>query len=249
MSRRDPIRFRWSHRNPVHRALVKIANRTLAGVPFAIKYRVTERLRLGKPPYSLVGPGDVVVQVGAPSDTLLSGRSRGMHLALRSRGGRAIIVEPDPPSAAEFRRRAEELGLDHVLVVNAGAWFQASTITLLVDPTHPATNFVDGTVDYDETRKQEFTKVEVPVFTLDQIVKDAIGGYGPVRLLSITTNNSEREILRGIEGILSAGLKYLCLARTGEGYDEIAADMGFRYLANDDRGYTYLRKSSTQAAS
>lgn len=243
MSRRDPLRFRWSHRNVVHRTLVKAANRGLARMPFVTKYRAAHRLRVRKPPYSLVSAGDVVVQVGAPSDTLLSGRSRGMHLALRSRGGRAIIVEPDPSSAQEFRERAEELGLDHVTVVNAGAWFEPSVLTLLIDPAHPATNFVDGTVDYDEARRGDFTRVEVPVRTLDDIVHGAIGSHGPVRLLSITTNNSEREILRGIQHIVDAGLKYLCLARTGDGYDELVSELGFAYLSSDDRGFTYVREA------
>ena len=242
MTKRDPLRFKWDHRNPVHRTLVKAANRSLARIPIATKYRVGERLRARKPPYSLIGPGDVIVQVGAPSDTLLSGRSRGMHMALRCRGGRAIIVEPDPASAAEFRSRAAELGLDHVTVVNAGAWFEPSSLTLLVDRSHPATNFVEGTVDYDEERKADFERIEVPVMTLDQIVKDAVGAYGPVRLVSITTNNSEREIIRGMQEVINAGLQYLCLARTGSGYDEFVNEFGFEYLVSDDRGFTYLQK-------
>lgn len=239
---KTPLRFRWSHLNPVHRTMVKNANQVLARVPFEPKYRLTAYLRRGKAPYDLVGPGDVVIQVGAPSDTLLSGRSRGMHLALRSRGGRAIIVEPDPASAQEFRHRAAELGLDHVTVVNAGAWHEPSVLVLQVDRTHPATNFLEGTVDYDEERMADFDRVEVPVMTLDQIVKDTIGAYGPVRLVSITTNNSEREILRGMDGVLEAGLQYLCLARTGEGYDSLAQELGFDYLATDDRGFTYVRR-------
>ena len=243
MTRTDPLRFRWNHRSALHRTGVKIANRGLARLPFALKYRVVERLRVGKPPYSLVGPGDVVVQVGAPADTLLTGRSRGLHLALRSRGGRAIIVEPDPSSAENFRRRAADLGLDHVTVVNAGAWHEPSTLTLFVDPSHPATNFVEGTVDYSDERMKDFTLVEVPVLTLDQIVQDAIGSLGPVRLVSITTNNSEREILKGMSGILESGLSYLALARTGTGYDELVGELGFDLLSLDDRGYTYVRRT------
>jgi FkbM family methyltransferase len=240
--RATPLRFRWNHRSAVHRSIVKGVNRCLASVPFKAKYRITAKLRDGRMPYSLVGPGDVIVQVGAPADTLLAGRSRGMQLALRCRGGRAIIVEPDPASAAEFRSRAAELGLNHVTVVNSGAWNEESTLTLLVDPTHPATNFVDGTVDYDDVRRRDFQRVTVPVQTLDRIVYDAIGSYGPVRLLSVTTNNSEREILQGIDGLIADGLQYLCLARTGAGYDEVANKLGFDYLATDDRGFTYLRR-------
>lgn len=242
MSTRTPLRFRWSHRTAMHRTLVKAANRVLARTPLAPKYRIGARLRRNQLPYSLVSPGDVVVQVGAPSDTLLSGRSRGMHLALRSCGGRAVIVEPDPSSAAEFRYRANELGLDHVTVVNSGAWHEPSSMTLLVDPAHPATNFLEGTVDYDDERLKDYERVEVPVLTLDQIVNDAIGDYGPVRLVSITTNNSERNILRGAEKIIAAGLSYLALARTSEGYDQLADALGFDFLGVDDRGYTYRRR-------
>ena len=244
MSRqRTQLRFRWDHRSHLHRSIVKTANRGLAFIPMRLKYRLAELPRNGKPPYSLVGPGDTVIQVGAPADTLNSGRSRGLHLALRSRGGRAIIVEPDPASAAEFQRRAAELGLDHVSVINAGAWSERSELTLYVDPKHPATNFVEGTVDYDDERKRDFRQVTVPVLTLDEIVRDTIGSYGPVRVLSITTNNSERAILEGASSLLREGVQYLSLARTGEGYDELAASFGFRYLAADDRGFTFVRQS------
>lgn len=243
MSSREMIRFKWNHRHRIHRAAVKRANRLLARVPFAWNYAVTARRRQAKLPYSLVGPGDVVVQIGAPSDTLLSGRSRGMHLAIRSAGGRAIIVEPDPTSAAEFRARAEELGLDHVEVVNAGAWSEHGTLVLRVDPSHPATNFVEGTVDYDEGRLADFARVEVPVRSLDEIVTDIVGHTDSLRLVSITTNNSEREILRGMQRILDGGLRYLCLARTGDGYGELVAGLGFDQLGLDDRGFTFVRRN------
>lgn len=242
MSERTPLRFRWSHRAKAHRTFVRMANRALAQVPFKAKYRATSKMRNSRLPYTLVGSGDIVIQVGAPADTLNSGRSRGMHLALRSVRGHAIIVEPDPASATEFARRAKELGLKHVTVVNAGAWREPSELVLLVDPRHPATNFVEGTVDYDEERLRDFNRVTVPVKTVDQIVIDVLGeGTHKVRLLSITTNNSEREILQGATSVIENGLEYLALARTGEGYDDLAGRFGFDYLADDDRGFTYLR--------
>jgi len=243
MPDREMLRFKWDHRHPLHRGVVKRVNSVLARVPARQKYALTHRLRVGHPPYSLVGPGDVVVQVGAPSDTLLAGRSRGMHLAMSSRGGAAIVVEPDPSSAARFREVAGMLGLGHVTVVNSGAWHEPGTLELLVDPSHPATNFVAGTVDYEPERIADFTPVQVPVDTLDDIVERVLGSSRPVRLLSITTNNSEREILQGIRRILESGLQYLCLARTGEGYHELAGELGFDLLCDDDRGYTYLRRS------
>ena len=242
MANKEMFRFRWDHRHPIHRVAVKQANRLLARIPLAAKYRIGARLRRTRPPYSLVSPGDVVVQVGAPSDTLHSGRSRGMHLALRSQGGAAVIVEPDPSSAREFDQAAAELGLDHVTVVNSGAWNEPGTLDLLVDPSHPATNFMAGTVDYDADRVADFEPLTVPVGTLDTIVEKALGSLRPVRVLSITTNNSEREILQGIDRLLEAGLQYLCLARTGEGYDDLATELGFEFFCSDDRGFTYIRR-------
>lgn len=239
-----PWRFRWDHRNSIHRTIVKAANRQLARLPLMPKYRLAHKLRNGRIPYSLVGPGDVVVQVGAPADTLESGRSRGMHLALRSRGGRAIIVEPDPESAAAFRRGANLLGLTHVRVANVGAWCEASVLTLRVDTTHPATNYVDGTVDYPVNRRDEFESIQIPVKTLDEIVMEEAGQDCPIRLVSITTNNSEREILRGMEAILSRGIQYISLARTGPGYDGLLEREGYVFLGHDDRGYTYVRRAS-----
>jgi len=243
MTTRQPLRFRWDHRHPLHRTLVKTANQILRLIPLRVKYAVGGWLRRTRLPYSLVCPGDTVVQVGAPLDTLLSGRSRGMHLALRSSGGHAVIIEPDPDSAARFEEAASLLGLDHVVVVNSGAWNEATTLELFVDPSHPATNYIGGTVVYEKGRARDFAPVVVPVDTLDAIVENAIGAHGPVRVLSVTTNNSERQILQGIEQIAASGLEYLCLARTGHGYDELAAAMGFAFLGHDDRGYTYVRRS------
>lgn len=242
MNNSIPLRFRWDHRHGLHRFLVRQINRAAGRVPLRVKYRATSLLRRGRLPYSLVGPGDTVVQVGAPFDTLMAGRSRGMHLALRSVGGSTVIVEPDPSSASQFEVAANGLGLTHVSVVNSGAWYEASTLSLLVDPSHPATNFIDGLVDYDSSRRNDFRMVEVPVDTLDAIVERAVGSLTGVRLVSITTNGAEPEILRGVQGLVDAGLQYLCLARTGEGYEELVKDLGFEYLSSDDRGFTYVRR-------
>ena len=64
----------------------------MARVPFRLKYAIGQHLRRGRPPYELVRNGSVVVQVGAPRDTLRSGRSRGMHFALRAQGISKVIA-------------------------------------------------------------------------------------------------------------------------------------------------------------
>lgn len=242
MNRKTKLRFRWSHRHPLHRLIVRSVNRILAMLPMRPKYSIGRLLRRNKAPYALLGPGSTFVQVGAPLDTLRSGRSRGLHLAIRSLGqnGSAIIVEPDERSAAAFRDAAKSMGLEHVSVINCAAWHQPDTLNLCVDPAHPATNFTEGSTDYDADRRAEFQSVTVPADTLDNIVSQL--HVEKTDLVSITTNGAEQEILMGMDKIIAAGLKYICLARTGPGYDEMVNDLGFEFLSVDDRGYTYVRR-------
>ena len=223
--------------------MVRNSNRILALLPTRSKYLIGALLRRNKPPYALVGPESVFIQVGAPEDTLRSGRSRGMHMAIRSHGGNgpAVIVEPDERSARAFEEVSDALGLTHVSVVNCGAWHKADMLNLFVDPSHPATNFTDGCTDYDERRRADYQSVTVPVDTLDNIVAQL--GVDRVDLVSITTNGAEQEILMGMDKIIAGGLQYICLARTGTGYDELVSRLGFDFLSLDDRGYTYVRRA------
>jgi FkbM family methyltransferase len=164
-------------------------------------------------------------------------------MALRSQGGNgaAIIVEPDERSARVFEEVAATMGLKNVSVVSCGAWHKSDTLNLYVDPSHPATNFTDGCTDYDEDRRADFQSVTVPVDTLDNIVSNL--GVDRVDLVSITTNGAEPEILMGMDKIIAGGLKYICLAGTGSGYDELVSRLGFDFLSHDDRGYTYVRRA------
>ena len=96
---KESYRFLWSHHSQIHRFLVKIFNRVMQYVPFAIKYGVGQYLRSKHYPYCLIKNGGTVIQVGAPIDTLRSGRSRGMHFALSvGKMGNAVIIEPDVAS-------------------------------------------------------------------------------------------------------------------------------------------------------
>src|SRR5580765_5203725 len=207
-------RFRWSHHHPVHKALVKTYNAVMRLVPFSIKYAIGQRQRQGKAPYSVVGDGAVVVQVGAPKDTLEAGRSRAMHLALRTAPhGRTIVVEPDSVSVGRFRELAAKHGLAHATVLHSGAWSSPITLTLHIDDAHPATNFTDGTADYDEADLKNFRVEEVPADSIDNILQKL--GVEHVDLVSITTNGAEPEILTGMQRTMDAGLEYIALAVTG----------------------------------
>ena len=113
-ARQTKLRYRWSHRHPVHRAVVRAANRILPWLPTRPKYAIIDALRARSLPYRLVGPGAAAIQVGAPHDTLRSGRSRAMSFARRTApSGRLVVVEPDRTSAETFERAARQMGHAH----------------------------------------------------------------------------------------------------------------------------------------
>ncbi len=211
-ARRTKLRYRWSHRHPIHRALVRIANRVLTLVPFRLKYALTDIVRRRSLPYRLLGPGSVAIQVGAPRDTLLAGRSRAMAFVRRtSPSGRVLVVEPDAASADEFRGSAQRNGLRNVTVVQAAAWFEHTSLTMEIDPAHPATNFVAGATDYAQAELERFHEVTVAALPLDEVVDDE--GLDRVDLVSVTTNGAEEQVLRGLKRTLERDRPYVCLAR------------------------------------
>lgn len=235
---RQKVRYRWSHRHPLHRAAVRLANKTLPLVPFRAKYALTDLIRRRALPYRLLTEGSVAVQVGAPRDTLLAGRSRAMAFVLRAgRSGRVLVVEPEPTSVREFRRAAEKRGFAQVTVRQAGAWSEPTTITLEVDPAHPATNFTDGTTEYSATERSRFQHVQVTALPLDDLIDEA--GLAHVDLVSITTNGAESHALRGLARTIARDHPYLCLAYTQSSYDDLMRPLGYRLLGQDDRSFTF----------
>ena len=228
----------WDLRHSFHRTVVKSANRVLSLVPAQPKYLVMGKKKEREAPYSLVREGDVVVQVGAPFDTLHSGRSRGFHLALRAgTSGESIVIEPHPVSVGEYREMASKFGLNMRVIEGAVADSEGQ-LDLLYDPVHPATNFIDGVAEYAEDEKKRFERRQVRSDRLD----DLVGSIDrQVRVLSITTNGAEFIALDGAPELLSM-TDYVALAGPDRTvYDEPLGALGFSFYSFDDRGVTYKR--------
>ena len=234
-------RFMWSHEAAFHRFAMRVFNRVAKLMPFWLKYGIGRRVRANQYPYRLVNSGSTVVQVGAPRDTLMSGRSRAMHFTLLARnGGRVFVVEPDEQSVDTFRRVAKDQGLDHTHVFPFAAWSEQKRLTIYVDDAHPAANFSEGSKEYDEKRMDDYRAVELPADSLDNLLSGQ--DVSQVDLVSITTNGAEREILEGMRGLMAAGLPHICLAITGENYVEMMSEFGYELVAHDDRGFTFKQK-------
>ena len=238
----QPLRFRWSHRAKLHRVLVKTFNAVVGLCPFTLKYAIGKRLRRDKFPYKLIKPGSTVVQIGAPRDTLVAGRSRGMYFSLfNGCTGKTVIIEPAETSQTAFLARKAKHKLDDLIFLCSGAWNEETELKLFVDPSHPATNFTEGTVDYDADRLAEFEQINIPCNTVDNLLRDA--SIDHVDMLSMTTNGAEIEILEGMTESLARGIEYICLAghlHLGD-LKKLMLSHGYEEFAFDDRGVTYRR--------
>src|SRR5687768_9475337 len=85
------------------RLATRLYNCVMSYVPFRVKYRISVALRRRKAPYSFLRNGDDVVQIGAPRDILLAGRSRAVNFALLVGTGRVLVAEPDRANIRELR--------------------------------------------------------------------------------------------------------------------------------------------------
>lgn len=234
------LRHRWSHEVQLHRVAVAIYNALMRHVPFSAKYGLGMLFRRKKIPYSLVRKGSVVVQIGAPKDTLLSGRSRGMFFSiLTGKKGRVVIIEPDSQSVSEFKSFAGRKNINNISFCTFGAWSKKTSLNIYINDKHPASNFTEGCKAYDEKRLKDFRVVRIPVDTVDSLLEGV--GIGKVDLVSITTNGAERSILAGMKGTISSGLPYISLACTGKEYELMMEEFGYELMGYDDRGYTFMK--------
>ncbi len=231
-------RFKWSHDLTLHRWLVQVYNRLMRLIPFGLKYGIGKQIRKNNPPYFLVHEGSTVVQVGAPRDTLHSGRSRGMYFCLfAGTTGKVVLLEPDVDSVRDFEAVAVKNNISNFVLVPKAAWSSNRLLRVFVNDSHPASSFVEGTKSYSAERLQGFRAVELPADIPDNILNEK--GIEKVELVSITTNGSEKEILRGLLKTIARGLPYIALARTGEQYIEMMKTLGYDLYSFDDRGFTF----------
>ena len=241
MINRKSLRYAWSHEMYIHRMAVRTFNRMARHIPFTMKYKWGIKLRSNNLPYTLIRDGSVVVQIGAPQDTLSTGRSRAMYFSLfAGETGKVLVVEPDGDSVKAWQAHIAKHGFNNIVLHHSAVWSEEETLRIYVNDAHPAANFTEGSKDhYTQAQLQEYRVVELPANSLDNIL--AQHNIDHVDLVSITTNGAEREIIGGMSKVIAGGLPYICLARTGENYVEMMAEVGYELFEVDDRGYTFRR--------
>jgi FkbM family methyltransferase len=228
------------------RLMTKPAAAILRTLPEKQLYARGLAARRRRRPYSLIEPGDVVFQIGAPADLLAVGRSRAAYfMQLVSGGGKLVVMEPDLENCEKMQAFAERNGYaDHVIIVNKGAWSEQRTLRFYASREHPASAVMAelSKTTPEEMKRRGYREILVPVTTVNSVIAEH--GLKTPKLVSITTNGAELEILRGMKEILQRDAEiFIALAAiTGGHYREKMEELDFDYVCDDDRGFTFRKR-------
>ena len=229
------------------RLMTKPAAALLRMMPEKAVYARGLSSRRARRPYSLIQPGDVVFQIGAPADLLAVGRSRSAYfMQLVSGGGKLVVMEPDTENCERMQAFADRNGYsDHVLIVNKGGWSEEKTLKFYESKEHPASAVLVELSEAtpEEMKRRGYREIPVPVTTVDAVLAEH--GLKTPKLVSITTNGAEIEILKGMKRMLADAdaETYVSLAVTGDRYRETMDELGFVYVCDDDRGFTFRKRA------
>jgi len=183
------------------------------------------------------------VQIGAPWDLLRAGRSRGIHFArLVGESGKTVIIEPDTDNVAALRRFVEKYSMTNVIIAPVGAWNKKTRLRFLVDHANPAANLVEEVVDSSRIDLERFEVTEIEVDSVENILRQY--SLPTPRLVSITTNGSENEILKGMTA-LAEKLPYIATIGD-ESKIPMLRELHFMKYGVDDRGWTYYHRRAEQ---
>jgi FkbM family methyltransferase len=228
--------YNLSRFSAMHRLFRAAAYGILWRTPDSVKWPVLGAFLHGGLPYRVVESGDVVVQIGAPWDLLKAGRSRAIHFSrVVGESGKVVVIEPDQNNLLKLDEFIKRRKIKNVVLVPLGAWSKKTRLRFLVDPDNPAANLVEDVVDSSRTDLRRFKATEIDVDTVEAILKS--NGIRNPKLISITTNGSEDEILKGMQGI-SASIPYIATIGD-ESQIPMLQQLSFRKLGGDDRGFTF----------
>lgn len=231
--------YRLSRFSALHRFLRSISYTVLWSLPDPIKWAGMGMVLRFRLPYKLLRPGDVAIQIGAPWDLLKAGRSRGIHLARRvGISGKVIIIEPDEDNVAALREFVAKHDMQNVIIIPFGAWSHKARLRFLVDKSNPAANVIEEVVDTSRTDLARFDATEIDVDSVENFLREK--SLPAPRLLSITTNGSENEILKGT-GMLAKDIEFVATIGDEEQIPMLH-DLHFEKYGGDDRGWTYRKK-------
>lgn len=230
--------YKLSRHSKVHNLLRVTVNSILWKLPVSVKYGVGFSSRKVRLPYKLIGEGDTVIQIGAPWGLLQAGRSRSIYFSkLVGKSGQVIVFEADLNNVKNLREFLVRQGISNIKVIPLGAWNKATKLRFLINDKHPAANLVEEVFDDSRKDLKDFRAVEIDVDSIDNVL-DTLS-LGEIKLLSITSNGSEEEILQGASKTQEK-VEYISIIGDPQDFPKIEAYQ-FRQIGEDDRGYLYQK--------
>ncbi len=152
------------------------------------------------------------------------------------------MMEPDPINCRELEEFAKRCGIsDRVIVVPKGGWHEETVLSFYQSREHPASavmSDLNGATP-EQMERRGYTEIKVPVATVDSIIEEY--KLPTPRLISITANGAEQNILLGMKGVLETGPDFISPAIDDSGYRAEMAEIGYEFEADYDRGFTFRR--------
>ena len=220
----------------IHLILRKFSYSILFCLPFNFKYFLFSLYLKTKSPYKFLNSGDIVVQIGCPLDIIKSGRSRAIIFSkLVGKKGLVYVIEPDKISIEYLNKCIKKYNLKNIIVKKIGAFNKSKKLEFLYDPNNPAANIVSKAFN-NKTRndRSRFFKTVINVKRLDDILPT----LNEIKLLSITTNGSEKFILDGAKNIIKK-TKYISTISNKLSF--FRKNKFTKIYYDDDRGYTFSK--------
>lgn len=130
---------------------------------------------------------------------------------------------------------------DQLITIAKGGWNMETTLRFYSSREHPASAVLEELCQASdaEMKRRSYELVEVPVTTVDAVVKEY--DLPMPKLLSITTNGAEEEILAGMREMLETEPEYIVLALADDAHSGIMPKLGCEHMVDDDRGHTFRR--------
>jgi FkbM family methyltransferase len=212
-----------TYRNRIYRAVLR-------RIPHGPKYALVTAWQRTFPPYPLVEPGHVVVQIGIAGPLCELGRSQAIiYGRLVGPAGKVYAFEAIPENVEQFHGYIRKHGIGNIEAQAIGLWKERALLTFNAPPpgrpTLGSRLHLEGS---DQTRRFE-TQRELPVDSLDNL----LAGKDLARLdvINITTNGAEPEIVMGAMTLVKRFRPVICLparAETTAFFDEMLVPMGYR---------------------
>lgn len=171
---------------------------------YPVQYGMMRNFFAREFPWSLVRPGQTVIQVSSASSLIPVGRSHALMLAtLVGPSGRVIVVEPDPENVRALRSYCAREGVRSIEIIERAIWNERGARTFASRPKSSGWHRLMDTVEEGDAQRfgGEFIRRIVVTDTIDHLVEEL--QCGDPAFINMTINGCEPEAFAGMHATLA----------------------------------------------